>query len=392
MTSEPISVEEARARLSALAGKPNASRLAREWRWTRARTRRLIERCRAEGVIPKANGHDASASAPASPSPGPATPATPGTQMTVHQPPPAANDATLDLNELWRDLPDFDEPRELPAPRPPGTRLLAGVLFAAACMLGLVGLVLNATFAHSLGRSELSADILAVLGAILDVMTVVLPPVAAEFWHREWRPAAMAAWLVWGGCLIMTLIAASSFAATNIGDSTRSRADIVSSREGFAEKLKLMRDDRKAITEARAPDAIQAAIQQEQGRIPTSNWKSSAGCTNVTISARYCEKINTLRQAKADAERRDQLDADITRAADELGRLPPVAAADPGAEMAAKLVRTSTFGLVNATAAAIQDIRIAGLTLAPAISGWLLMFASLIWRTRRDDEPIEPIV
>src|SRR5580704_12629641 len=102
-----------------------------------------------------------------------------------------------------------------------------------------------------------------------------------------------------------------------------------------------------------------------------------SGCTNVTLSAKVCDAINALRQAKADAERRDQIDANITATAIALAALPPIVSADPGADTAAKLVSAATLGNVNATPASIQEIRIAGLTLAPAASGLLLMFAGL---------------
>jgi hypothetical protein len=52
--AQPLSVEEARARLRSLSGEPNASELSREWDWSRAKVRRLIAALRADGSIPPA--------------------------------------------------------------------------------------------------------------------------------------------------------------------------------------------------------------------------------------------------------------------------------------------------------------------------------------------------
>ena len=104
---------------------------------------------------------------------------------------------------------------------------------------------------------------------------------------------------------IMLIGAASGFAASNIGDTVQSRSNVASERDSLTEKLGHLRQDRNAIAEARAPSAIEALIQREQPRVPAANWKSSAGCSNVTLSAKVCDAINALRQAKADAERRD---------------------------------------------------------------------------------------
>jgi hypothetical protein len=192
--------------------------------------------------------------------------------------------------------------------------------------------------------------------------------------------------------LILTLIAASSFTATNIGDTYAARLKIMQERAALSTKLETLRRDRGAITEGRSPQAIEAAIQQEQPRIPSSNWKSSHGCTSVTLHGNACAAINMLRQAKADAERRNQLDFEIDAAETEFAKLPALVATDPGAEMAARLFTTASLGLVTITPETIQHIRIAGLTIAPATSGLLLFFAGLTWRTRREDEVIPPLV
>jgi hypothetical protein len=316
-----------------------------------------------------------------------------GSQIAVHHELPLDDSPPLSPETGDNDNEDHSQialrqpgsnPPAPPRHVPIGAKLLAFILGTTALMLGGVGLILNVTFAQSFGRSALAAELLAVLGGVIDVMTIILPTVAENLWRQRQIPAALVAWVIWCGVLTMTLIAASGFAATNIGDTVQSRSNVSSERDGLTEKLGHLRQDRNAITEARAPAAIEALIQREQPRIPAANWKSSAGCTNVTLSAKVCDAMNALRQAKADAERRDQLDANITATATALAALPPVVSADPGADMAAKLINAATFGIINATPASIQQIRIAGLTFAPAVSGLLLMFAGLTWRPRRE--------
>ena len=51
--TQPITREDARARLLAFEpGSISPSKLAREWGWSRAKVRRFIAACRAEGIIP----------------------------------------------------------------------------------------------------------------------------------------------------------------------------------------------------------------------------------------------------------------------------------------------------------------------------------------------------
>jgi hypothetical protein len=155
----------------------------------------------------------------------------------------------------------------------------------------------------------------------------------------------------------MTLLAASGFAATNIGDSIEARAKDASERTALIAKLEGLRHDRGSIVEMRSPAAIEALIQQEQPHVPPGNWKSSAGCTNVTASGKVCATINSLRQAKANAERRDQLDAEIDATETALRALPAYASADPGADMASRLLTAATVGAIAVSPGTIQQVR-----------------------------------
>jgi hypothetical protein len=409
--SQPITREEARARLLALdPGSISASKLAREWGWPRTTVRRFIAACRAEGVIPPARKSQARTS-PAS---------RPPSQQGEN---PMSPKQITYLRDVPRDVPPFPGDAEnenishgsgglggppqggldygASSPLPPdgpiwnrlpsADRALAFTLGALGITLGSIGLVLNTTYAHSFGRTALAATLLAALGAVIDACVVLLPTVAGNLWAQGKKGPAMTAWGCWSGALVMMLLAASGFAATNIGDSVADRAKVERERTSITATLDNLQSDRKAIIEARAVGTIGAAIQREQTRIPASIWKATSGCT--TGAARACGGIIKLRADKASAERRDQLDKDIRSAASSLHDLPAYAGADPGADMAAKLLSAATLGVIHVTPEAIQQVRILGLTLAPAASGLLLLFASLIWRGRReDDEPLPSLV
>jgi hypothetical protein len=221
---------------------------------------------------------------------------------------------------------------------------------------------------------------------LLDILTMTLPTAAGDMWNKNHRQQAIIAWGFWLGSLVMTVIAASSVTATMVGDHIQGRSNVTAERTAIESKLTRLRSDRNGITETRSPEAIEAAIQQEQPRVPASNWKASKGCTFVTLSGKECDAINGLRQRKADALRRDALEAEIKTSETDFAKLPAYVAADPGADMAAKLFTLGLLGAVHVPPEAIQQIRIFGLTLAPATSGLLLLFAGLMWRTRRDPD------
>jgi hypothetical protein len=247
VTTQPITRDDACARLVAHGTKPlSATRLALEWGWSRSKVRRLIARCQAEGLIP------AKADSPPhrKPEPMPVAPAAP-TQAA------AARLRDNDNEERLQGSNPLAPPRHASI----GNKLLALVLGTTALMLGGVGLILNVTFAQSFGRSALAAELLAVLGGVIDVMTIILPTVAESLWRQRQIPAALVAWVIWCGVLTMTLIAASGFAATNIGDTVQSRSNVASERDSLTEKLGHLRQDRNAIAEARAPSAIEALIR-----------------------------------------------------------------------------------------------------------------------------------
>ncbi|CCD97624.1 hypothetical protein [Bradyrhizobium sp. STM 3809] len=389
--STPLSESEALNRLAALTGEAlNATHLAHEWNWSRSKVRRFIARHQAGKSIPPASsaGDAAGGQKRRAPARKPPT-ASSAVEPMQRVPLTAFLDPQPEPSTASSNAPDQKRSTALPASVPDfPIRALGLALGLAAITLGGVGLIVNIVFAQSWGASSaITADVMSVLFGLIDVFTIILPTVASHLWTQRKRSSALLAWPIWFGMLTMTLIAASSFAATNIGDNIEQRAKATQESAALRAKLEQMRADRARISETRSPDAIAAAIQQEQPKVPAANWKASIGCTSVTISGKECSAINALRQAKADADRRDKLDAQISAAEDAFAKLPAFSAADPGADMAARLFTLMTLGALNVAPNAIQQIRIFGLTLAPALSGILLMFAAATWRTHRDEFP-----
>jgi hypothetical protein len=255
-------------------------------------------------------------------------------------------------------------------------RMAAWVLGLAAVSLGLVALAINARFMWGFGRSQDAAAMLAILGFVIDLLAVVLPTVAMELWWLGHRPGSALAWCCWVVAVSMTLMASAGWSATNIGDAIAGRS-MASDRTGsLVDRLDRARGDRAMIHETRSVAAIEAALQRAQGFVGDA-WQSTRGCSNVTVfeGARACRAVLTLRAAKGDAIRRDELDRMIADAEHELAGAPVIAVADPGSQLIA-----SVTSLPEAT---VQRLRLVGLTIMPALAGLLLGLAVSLRQPRR---------
>jgi hypothetical protein len=136
---------------------------------------------------------------------------------------------------------------------------------------------------------------------------------------------------------------------------------------------------RAVITERRTVGQIDAALAAaQQDPYALAVWRRTGGCVDVTLpaSAAACRTVTELRQGKASAEGRDKLDAQIATAEAEKKALPAIASADPGAEWLAMVIHTGAG--IPLTPAIIGNLRIAGLALAPPMSGFLLKFAFVL--------------
>lgn len=267
-------------------------------------------------------------------------------------------------------------PKPPPAPvKPPFIQIaLATVIILISLTLGGVGLVLNWQFAVTLGQTPLSSNLLGMLGASIDLVTIFIMAVASLLWdQKRWGQFILAIGI---GllCFALSTIAAMSFAASNVGDSLQGREAVANHRNALIDQLNRSKSDRMRITEYRDPQAIEQQIQIEQGKVPASNWRTSDHCTNVTWSGRECLMLNQERAAKGFADQRIKLDAKISEFSTRIAELPPVAVKDPGASQISRL----TYGYAGTEE--VESFRLIGFAFMPSLAGFMLAFARTLLR------------
>jgi hypothetical protein len=260
----------------------------------------------------------------------------------------------------------------------------AAVLLVTAIGLAAVGLTMNARFAASFGQTAEAAILLAAIGLAIDVLAVVLPAVAAHLWHHRLRPAAVMAWTIWLIALSMTLLAATGFASTHIGDAVAGRARIAGEQSALAQRIERLGIERAGISETRAVAAIEAELQRAQ---PSAQlvWKATAGCRDVTLAAsgRACAAVLQLREDLATAQRRDAVDSELREAESRLAALPPITTADPQTAMAAEMIAWLSAGQITPAPRDIYRLRTIGLTVTPSLAGLIAMLAFSLARSRQ---------
>lgn len=258
-------------------------------------------------------------------------------------------------------------------------RCVSPLLGAAALALGAIGVVLNARFAASFGQTDDAAWILAGIGIVIDLIAILLPVAAGQLWRQRCYLSAVGAWAVWVVAIMMTLLAASGFAATHIGDAVSGRSKISDEAAGLTQTLQRLRAERAQIAERRAIETIDAELQAAQ---PAAGpvWRITSGCTDVTRpeSAKLCEQVQRLRQARGEAVRRDAIDRDTKAVEQRLAVLPAVTVGDPGAAMVTELVTWLSRGAVQIVQRDVERARILGLMILPSLAGLLLGFATLM--------------
>jgi hypothetical protein len=95
----------------------------------------------------------------------------------------------------------------------------ATIAFLVAISLFVVGLTINVTFAMSYApQSVWGAVLMALEGAAIEVLALLSPSWGCQLWRGRSYVAAVAAWLVWPGMIAMSLMAATGFSASTIGD------------------------------------------------------------------------------------------------------------------------------------------------------------------------------
>jgi transposase-like protein len=365
--------------------------LAREWNWSRQTTRTAIKNWRRDGLLrdPGASQTLQSVKKPERKPrlrKGPAVVAQPAQTESPDEAPP-----------ILIEPPRAAEPY-MPARAGIGRCCFALILAGTAFALGIVGLTLNYRLAVTFGAADRlpgslivafgpsSGNLIAIIAVVLDILTLLLPTVAGWLTEDGERRQARIAWAMFCLALVMTLIAACTFIATNIGDTLQSRADASGERAAIAERLKDLRARRATIGESGEVTQLEGQLLRSQ-QLPKvlEVWKQTKQCVDVTLptSATQCEPVTDLRARIAAAHSRDKLDDDIRAADAEFKKLPAVAMADPGAEFVAKALRFVSAGYLPVDAQVIGMIRMAGLAVAPPLGGALLRIAVLVWRPSR---------
>lgn len=264
---------------------------------------------------------------------------------------------------------------------PVTARVAAVTLAFSALALAGIGLVLNARYAASFGQSRDAAMLLAALGIVIDVLAIVIPPVAAQLFQQGRYVSALCAWAIWLLALTMVLLTASGFASQNIGDAVAGRVKVADAVVRLTERLHSLRNERANIGELRAVTTIDAALQTAQAGAGAV-WRVTSACSDVTRpdSAKLCEPVQRLRQQRGEAVRRDEIDAEVRALEKALAEQPAIAAGDPGAAIVTDLTAWVTAGVIRIGERDVQRIRILGLMVMPSLAGVLLAFGMALRR------------
>jgi len=196
--------------------------------------------------------------------------------------------------------------------------------------------------------------------------------------------------------IVMSLMAATGFSASTIGDVLAQRSAAVTKASAAAIKasnnaddIKKLREKRDAIAEKRSVQVIKLQIVRERfkvDRIDRDAFDASVGCTRLTADVtKACNPVLPLVQALAAAQDRDKLDQDI-KDAEKLQKgapepqdgAPIIGSVDPGAESFSKILGWISRGLIAPSPDDVAVLRLLGLTIVPSLAGLVLMFAQLL--------------
>jgi hypothetical protein len=358
----------------------NTVALGERWGWSRHRVARRLRAWEAAGLVARTGKL---LTAPVE-QPAPAVPVdqVPSVLLVAPalEPEPAVPDVLPAAPEPLPAVPV--ETLSSPPPAAVGSsRVIATIVGATALALAGVGLVLNASFAASLGQTGLAAALLATIGLAMDVLAVALPTAASRLWQTGHRLAALAGGCIWAGALMMMILAGIGFASTNIGDAVAGRAKILNESTALRARLEQLRGERAAVTEVRSVGALEAELQRAQ---PAAQgvWRATNGCRDVTLarSGEACAGVLRAREAMAAAQQRDALDVEIRELDRQLAALPAVRLDDPQARMTSDLARWLSGGWLAPSVDDVHRLRILGLTVAPSFAGLLLWMAVALWR------------
>lgn len=259
-----------------------------------------------------------------------------------------------------------------PAPKRPAISIMPRLIGVGCGLIALAfgagNAIMNYRFGASFGQDELSSMILGGLGLAIDGGSLLLLPAAGALGEQRRRGLCLLAFLSWVPFVGLSTVAAMGFSASNIGDNLQGRETIVKRRSDLETELSSAKTERLKITEIRDPASLEQQIQIAQTSVPRVEWTRSSECRSVTISV-SCLDLVRLRESKATALRRVDLDGHIHDLSEKVAALPAVASKDPGADHIAKL----SFGLIAPDQ--VENFRVIGFACMPSSSGLLLAFA-----------------
>jgi hypothetical protein len=300
-------------------------------------------------------------------------------------------DGVLDRAKLYRWFRSATPPA-VPPVRTIGNRLLAfGVGLALAGLglaMGYVSMRINQWSGAALASTPEAAHLWETGSALADGFKMVLLTGAGILWSeglKGWARLLVAAWLV---TLAYSIMAASGFAALNIADSTTKRGSVAAERQQLTADVARHRQALgwDAVIEERSrrsAASIAVALQEAQPKVARSAWKATNGCADVTIegSRAACGEVLALRAELDEAGRRETAAAELKQLEDRLNKLPPVAAADPQAQMLAKTVSWLSFGAAGFAEQDVGLLRFLLIVLMIELPGALGLSAGIeIWR------------
>ena len=227
----------------------------------------------------------------------------------------------------------------------------------------MVGLTINVTLAISYAQSSWwHATIMALEGVAIEVLAFRSPSWGSELWRGGSKVASAAAWGIWPVMIVMSLMAATGFSASTIGDVLAQRSVAVTKASAAAIKtsnaasdLQQWRDERKEITERRTAKDIEIQLVRDRRKVDKLDrdaFEATLGCRRLTPDTmKACDPVLPTLQALEKAKRRDELDGKISEAEskqDGGSKLQDgariIGSIDPGAESFSKIIGWISFG------------------------------------------------
>jgi hypothetical protein len=256
---------------------------------------------------------------------------------------------------------------EVLAPAPSPSMILAPVVFVLGLATAAVGLWLNASFLWAFGRTSDAGVMLAVIGGITDIATLVLPPTLVGLWARRRFVLTGTALAVYLLAVVMTALASLGFASTHIGDAVTGRSDTTEQRAALLDELARRKAERAGLagftpTSTQAVTAAEIARNQECGRV------------GPNCRARVAE-LNAALRDRALTEHAAELETAIATLSGKLDHTPAIKTADPQVESAVRMIAWASRGTITPSAGDVEMLRLLGVALMPILGGLLLAFA-----------------